>query len=260
MNNKSVKYINDYENYKTFFRSLSFSNNYEHSLEASFEALNDWSLFYTLAELKEWFETKRNSSTMQLEEVGINKLKDWSIDPKTGNISHFSNDFFIVRGLKVSIKSREVNNGWDQPIVEQVGYDGGILGIIRKRFDGVPHYLCEAKTEPGNYGHVQLSPTIQATFANLNQSHRGRKPYFTEYFDKDNFVKGSKVLFDAWMAEDGGRLYNKRNRGILIELPESHKIKLPTDNFVWASLYQIKHLMREDAWINPHIRGILAHV
>lgn len=260
MNNKSKQYLNDFEKYKIFFHSFTSLNNYEHSLEATFEALNDWSLFLTLEELKEWFRSKRNSSTMELEEVGINDLNDWSIDKKTGNISHFSNDFFIVRGLKVRVKSREANAGWDQPIIEQIGYDGGILGIIRKRFEGIPHYLCEAKTEPGNYGDVQLSPTLQATFANLNQKHEGRKPHFCEYFDKANSIAGSKILFDAWLAEDGGRLYKKRNRGILIELPESHKIKLPTDNFVWVSLYQIKHLMREDAWINPHIRGILAHV
>ena len=260
MNNKSKQYCEQLEKYKNFFHPFSFSPKHAHSLEATFESLNDWSLFHTLEELKEWFANKRDSSPMELEEVGINELKDWSVDQQTGNISHFSNDFFIVRGLKVRIKSREANSGWDQPIVEQIGYDGGVLGIIRKRFEGVPHYLCEAKTEPGNYGHVQLSPTIQATFANLNQSHGGRKPYFIEYFDTDNLVQGSEVLFDAWMAEDGGRLYNKRNRGILLDVPQSHELYIPTDNFVWVSLYQIKQLMLEDAWINPHIRGVLAHV
>jgi oxidase EvaA len=196
---------------------------------------------------------------MSLKEVGINDLDDWIVDPTTGNISHSSKDFFIVRGLKIKVTGREASKGWDQPILEQVGYDGGILGIIRKRFDGIPHYLCEAKTEPGNYGHVQISPTIQATFANLNQSHEGRKPYFSKYFyGKDKFDEFT-ILFDAWLAEDGGRLYNKRNKGILLEVPEDHTIDLPTDNFIWLSLHQIKELMIEDAWVNPHVRGILFH-
>ena len=42
--------------------------------------------------------------------------------------------------------------------IKQTGWDGGILGILRKRFDGVPHYLVEAKCEPGNPNMVQISP------------------------------------------------------------------------------------------------------
>jgi oxidase EvaA len=41
---------------------------------------------------------------------------------------------------------------------------------------------------------------------------------------------------------------------------EKEEINLPNDNFIWLSLYQIKQLLKEDAWINPHVRGILAHV
>ena len=31
-----------------------------------------------------------------------------------------------------------------------------VPGLIRKRFHGVPHYLVEAKEEPGNYNVVQI--------------------------------------------------------------------------------------------------------
>ena len=83
---------------------------------------------------------------------------------------HNSKEFFIVEGLRIKeTRSREVNY-WDQPILTQVGYKGGILGIIRKRFNGIPHYLIEAKLEPGNYKYVQLSPTLQATFSNLRRA------------------------------------------------------------------------------------------
>ena len=115
--------------------------------------------------------------------------------------------------------------------------------------------------EPGNYGKIQLSPTVQATFANIKKSHGGRKPHFLEFFE--NLSDGNdcfQTLFDAWLAEDGGRLYLKRNRGMLVEIPENYEIELPNENFIWLSLYQIKNLLEEDAWINPHVRGILAHV
>jgi len=257
---KSNEYRVSLERYTRIMKTFSLSKNYEHAIESSFESFNDWSLFYTLDEIKEWFASKRKNSSLKVEEIGVNELDHWNIDKNTGNIYHDSNDFFIIRGIRVKISNREVSTGWDQPICEQIGYDGGLLGIIRKRFHGVPHYLCESKIEPGNYGDVQISPTLQATFANLNKKHNGRKPYFSEYFDGSLSMDGTRILFDAWLAEDGGRLYKKRNRGILLELPESSDLKLPNDNFCWFSLYQLKQLLTEDSWVNPHVRGIIVHI
>jgi oxidase EvaA len=94
----------------------------------------------------------------------------------------------------------------------------------------------------------------------LKRAHAGRKPYFADYFESPEKFSNFNVLFDAWLAEDGGRLHLKRNKGILLEIPEDFKLDLPDDNFIWLSLYQIKALLIEDAWINPHVRGILAHV
>ncbi|GIR20438.1 hypothetical protein CM15mP35_06990 [bacterium] len=47
----------------------------------------------------------------------------------------------------------------------------------------MPHYLVQARFEPGNYGTIQLGPTLQATFSNFNQEHGGRKPYYSEFFE-----------------------------------------------------------------------------
>lgn len=243
------------------FVSPKISNEvYSHTAESFFESIKDWSKFHTLEEVKYWFKDKRDSSTLIVKDIDLNEVNGWSIDEKTGNISHHSGDFFTIHGVRVTSKNREVDITWDQPILEQVGYDGGLLGIIRKRFDGVPHYLCEAKEEPGNYGKVQISPSLQATFANINQAHGGRKPHFSDLFLERDKNPDVQVLFDAWLAEDGGRLHLKRNRGILIETSDNLLIEKPNDNFIWLSLYQIKQLLKEDAWINPHIRGILAHV
>ena len=39
-------------------------------------------------------------------------------------------------------------NSWDQPFIKQIGYKGGIIGLVRALTDGVPHYLIDAKFEP----------------------------------------------------------------------------------------------------------------
>lgn len=253
-------YYNQFQEFRDFILPKINKDVYPHAAESFFESIKDWSKFYTLEEVQSWFRHKRQSSTLMVNDIELNQVKGWSIDEKTGNISHQSGDFFTIHGVRVTSKNREVEVTWEQPILEQVGYDGGLLGIIRKRFDGIPHYLCEAKEEPGNYGKVQLSPSLQATFSNINQAHGGRKPHFSELFLNRNSNPEVRILFDAWLAEDGGRLHLKRNRGILIEVTESFNIEKPNDNFIWLSLYQIKQMLKEDAWINPHIRGILCHV
>ena len=254
------KYAEEFSKYQSLVSQFSKEGIYPHSIECSFETLNDWSGFHNLLQVKSWFIGKRSSCDMEIEDIPLNEVKGWCTDQKTGNVYHESKDFFVVHGVRVTTSSRETDVGWDQPILEQVGLDGGILGLIRKRFKGVPHYLCEAKVEPGNYGKVQISPSLQATHANLKKAHAGRRPYFADYFESPENFNNFNVLYEAWLAEDGGRLHLKRNKGILLEIPEDFKLDLPNDNFAWLSLYQIKALMLEDAWINPHIRGILAHV
>ena len=239
-----------YKNQKKFL--------YKNQLEYFVESAYDMSLFYSLADVKKWFLKKRKSSLMTTKKIGLSSVEKWN-KSKNGNIHHNSKDFFIVHGIRTYTNIRETKESyWDQPILSQVGLDGGLLGIIRKKFKGVPHYLCEAKFEPGNYQKAQISPSIQATFSNINRAHKGKKPEFTELFIKRNQLN-IEVLFDSWVSEDGGRLYKKRNRSILIEVNHQKKIKMPNNNFIWLSLYQIKALLKENAWVNPHVRGIIAH-
>ena len=228
-------------------------------LEHHFECFKDWSLFGSCTDVEQWFLDQRARCPMHVEEIPLRECRAWSVDATTSNIQHESGDFFRVHGVRVSSTgSREVGvSGWDQPIVTQVGFDGGLLGLLRKRFHGIPHYLVEAKAEPGNYEKLQLSPTLQATFANLRQAHRGRKPRFAELFEEPE-ANGATVLYRAWLSEDGGRLYLKRNCAMLIEVG-AVDIEVPS-GFRWVSMFQLKALLHQNAWVNPHVRGIIAHL
>ena len=147
-------------------------------------------------------------------EVILNsKVDSWIDEIKKTPIN--SNLKSYLPGVIKSFK-REVNKGWDQPMFTEPGYDGGILGLLKKDINKSPHYLINAKFEPGNYRFIQLSPTVQATFSNIKRSHGGREVKYLKYF-KHPKKNNCKVIFKQWVSEEGGRLKNKRNLGILVE-------------------------------------------
>ena len=227
--------------------------------EAHVEAIKDWCQTGSLNDLRVWFLCEQEQCQMGVSDIPLNECKGWYADSETGWLKHESGEFFVVQGVRVALTvNREVKGGWDQPIIKQIGYDGGLLGLLRQRLDGIPHYLIEAKAEPGNPDKIQISPTLQATFSNLKQAHGGRKPRFAEYFENPENYKG-EVLFAQWMSEDGGRLHLKRNKGMLVEVPEGSISEIP-EGFRWVSLYQLKALIKENSWVNPHIRGIISHL
>ena len=136
-------------------------------IQTMLESIRDDNQINKLDYIIEWFNKKREESDMIVEEIGIKDLEKWNIDEKSGNIIHDSKGFFEVIGVKVSNTfDREVGKeGWTQPIIAK--NPGGILGILMKKINGIPHYLLQAKAEPGNIGKLQLSPTLQATTSNL---------------------------------------------------------------------------------------------
>lgn len=218
------------------------------------ECLRDENQFHKLDDVLKWFQEKREKCEMDVEEIGINELKKWHTEKETGNISHDSGEFFSVIGVRVlNTKKREVI-GWDQPMIWQK--EGGILGILTKKFNEVRHYLIHAKAEPGNIYKLQLSPTLQATFSNLKKAHGGKKPLFAEYFEDP---KKAKIIYSKSLAEDGGRFYLKTNQNMLVEVSENEEINIP-DDYIWLTMYQIKQLLRYDNLVNPHVRSIISHL
>lgn len=214
------------------------------------ECLKDENEFHKLDEVINWFKDKREKCKMNVKEIGINELEKWKIDEKTGNIVHDSGEFFTVMGVKVSNTSMREVGGWTQPMIKQK--EGGILGILRKKINGTMYYLLHAKAEPGNPYKLQLSPTLQATFSNLKMAHEGKKPKFAEYFENP---KEGTVVYSKWFAEDGGRLYLKSNRNMLVEVID--ELEIPED-YIWLTMYQIKQLLKHDNLVNPHVRGIIS--
>ena len=212
---------------------------------------------HSLKEIKAWYKSIIQKSNIKVKRINLSDCSNWTMNKKT--ISHKSKKFFRVEALRITNSyKREVVGGWDQPILTEPGYNGGILGLLRKEINGVPHYLINAKFEPGNYRLIQLSPTLQATFSNISQAHKGNAPRYLKYFTNPKTNK-CKIFFQQWFSEEGGRLRNKRNLGVLINHNSKESIKVDSD-FMWVTLKQIKKLILENAMVNPHLRGLVSFI
>jgi len=200
-----------------------------------------------------WIKERLCRANLQSEIAPLNAIDQWQVDAATGNIAHASGRFFSIIGLTVRHRTKQGELAWDQPVIDQPEY--GILGILAKKFDGVLHFLLQAKEEPGNINSVQLSPTVQATYSNYTQTHGGKLPMYLEHFLDPPL---EQILFAKLQSEDGGRFLYKSNRNMIVAV--NGEMPPLQDGFIWLTLRQISDLMRRDNVVNACTRSILSAV
>ncbi|HEY1921067.1 MAG TPA: NDP-hexose 2,3-dehydratase family protein [Streptosporangiaceae bacterium] len=196
-----------------------------------------------------WWSERARSNRFNVTPIAFDDLGSWHFDPDTGNLAHASGKFFTIEGLHVRSSYGPVGE-WSQPVINQP--EIGILGIIVKNVDGVPHCLMQAKMEPGNVNTLQLSPTVQATRSNYTRVHQGGSTRYLEYFAGP--VRG-RVLVDVLQSEQGSWFYRKRNRNMVVEV--SDDIPLHED-FCWLPLRQVLDLLHVDNLVNMDARTVLS--
>ncbi|MFD7627289.1 NDP-hexose 2,3-dehydratase family protein [Streptomyces sp. NPDC059851] len=206
-------------------------------------------MFSSTTEFHRWFEQVCAAQTYEVTRVPVDRLDGWSVEKESGNLVHRSGRFFSVQGLDVTRSGRAVD-AWQQPIIVQP--EQGVLGILVKEFDGVPHCLLQAKMEPGNAVLVQLSPTVQATRSNYTRVHGGRPVPYLDYF----LTPGrGRVLSDALQSEQASWFLAKRNRNMIVQTDEDVPL---LDEFCWLSFDQIAELLQTDDLINMDTRTVLS--
>jgi dTDP-4-dehydro-6-deoxy-alpha-D-glucopyranose 2,3-dehydratase len=203
-------------------------------------------------EILAWLDELRSRSTMNVEPTDLHNLQQWTVDAPSGAISHASGQFFRIEGIRVRAADEREQSNWDQPIIYQP--EMGILGIARKKMNGVWHYLMQAKAEPGNIGGLQISPTLQSTWSNLKQAHGGQKSLFADYFERP---KPGSVVYMTHQTEDGARFYQKSNLNIIIEVGPDDMNTIP-DHFRWLTMADIKQLLKHDNTVNLYVRSIIS--
>ncbi|MFF8608921.1 NDP-hexose 2,3-dehydratase family protein [Streptomyces sp. NPDC015346] len=196
-----------------------------------------------------WLDGRRRAHHFKVERIGFDELDGWAFAPGTGNLTHRTGRFFTVEGLSVRVGEGPFGQ-WQQPIIRQP--EVGILGIVAKEFDGVLHFLLQAKMEPGNRNLLQLSPTVQATRSNYTKVHQGADVKYLEYFTDP--ARG-RVVFDVLQSEHGSWFYRKANRNMLVEAVDDVPLD---DDFCWLTLGQIGELLRRDNVVNMDSRTVIA--
>jgi dTDP-4-dehydro-6-deoxy-alpha-D-glucopyranose 2,3-dehydratase len=196
-----------------------------------------------------WWSERARSNRFDVTPIPFDMLDSWRFVPGTGNLSHSSGKFFTIEGLHVRSSYGPVGE-WSQPVINQP--EIGILGIIVKNVDGVPHCLMQAKMEPGNVNTLQLSPTVQATRSNYTRVHQGGRTRYLEYFADP--VRG-RVLVDVLQSEQGSWFYRKRNRNMVVEVTDDLPLH---EDFCWLPLRQVLDLLHVDNLVNMDARTVLS--
>jgi oxidase EvaA len=202
------------------------------------------------AEVADWLAERRAAHRFAVTRIPFADLEGWAFQPDTGNLAHHSSRFFTVEGLRAQIGG-EAPTHWMQPIIRQP--EVGILGILAKEFDGVLHFLMQAKMEPGNPNLLQLSPTVQATRSNYTNVHCGAPVKYLDYFTRPG--PGRRVVADVLQSEHGSWFFHKSNRNMIVETDE----EVPLDpDFTWLTLGQIGALLHCDDLVNMDARTVLS--
>lgn len=209
------------------------------------------SSMFDISQVVQWIKNQNTLVDVKVNKIPFADLKLWGFDDDKKSLKHNTGKFFSIDGISIQTNWGEVNN-WDQPIINQpeIGY----LGFITKEFDGVLHFLLQAKIEPGNVNYVQLSPTLQATKSNYTRAHNGKVPAYLDYFAN---ARPDQILLDQLQSEQGARFLRKRNRNIIIKVEEEIPL---LENFIWVTLAQIKKLMKYDNIVNMDTRTVISGI
>jgi dTDP-4-dehydro-6-deoxy-alpha-D-glucopyranose 2,3-dehydratase len=203
-----------------------------------------------------WRESLISQIKFSASLIGLDEVKGWRRETN-GNVVHNSGQFFSIEGVRiVGTTMREVTS-WDQPIYNQP--EGGMLVLVaREHPDHGVQFLLQAKAEPGNIGWLQFCPTIQSTWSNFRQAHKGRRPPLSEIIDASEKKEGVRTIYEALHNEEGGRFWRKSNANMILFIERDDIIASDITYFQWATLSQIKELALLDNLLSPFVKTIVA--
>lgn len=203
---------------------------------------------HSMVELISWITSQKTHYEMDTRVIPLNSVEDWVRDQHS--IHHPSGNFFSVIATKVEIGNREVQR-WTQPIIKPA--QDGIIAFLTYKFNGLTHFLIQAKVEIGNFDTVELAPTVQCITGSYRKAKpEDQPPFLNEMLD----AEPNTILFDSLQSEEGGRFYREQNRSMVVEMTVPPKT-LPK-NYIWVSYDQLKTFIQFNNYLNIQARSLLA--
>jgi len=206
----------------------------------------------SVSECRSWIARLIDEGGYVVSRIPLNEVDKWGYDSKRTIYHHETRKFFTIRGLDFKNQLAH-HKHWQQPIVDQP--EQGILGYAITHINDVPHYLIQAKLEPGNPGLLQISPTLQATRSNLTRVHSGNSPKYMKFFVESD-PKLVRELVSVPLSETASRFLGKKNFNTVVDLIDP--IYCHVDVFSLVPSNVMKELLFIDNLVNMNARSILS--
>ena len=169
--------------------------------------------------------------------INLNLIRDWNLTKK--KISHKTNNYFSVIGIKVKTNKREITD-WSQPIIE--GSKMSFVGYLIKKFNNTNHYLCRYILKPGSKAGTYTCSVNTSQFIGYKKSKdltNFQKKLITKFF-----INSKDKIYDNILSDEGGRFYHSQIKYMACKLNKDQKIELP-ESYIWLSQNQIIDLIHE---------------
>ncbi len=200
-------------------------------------------------EIISWFTEQKFKYDLDVKPIPLQNVHHWKRTDT--EVCHESGKFFSVIACRVEADCREVFS-WTQPLVK--AHQQGLIAFVVKEFDGVLHFLVQAKVEPGNFDVVEMAPTVQCLTGSYEQASPEGRPPFVDYV---LHATPEQVHFDTLQSEEGGRFYREENRNLIVFAGDDFPKEIP-DNYIWMSAGQLKEFIKYNNFVNVQARCLLS--
>ena len=169
--------------------------------------------------------------------INLNLIRDWNLTKK--KISHKTNNYFSVIGIKVKTNKREITN-WSQPIIE--GSKMSFVGYLIKKFKNTNHYLCRYILKPGSKAGTYTCSVNTSQFIGYKKSKDLSN--FQKKLISKFFINSKDKIYDNILSDEGGRFYHSQIKYMACKLNKDQEFELP-ESYIWLSQNQIIDLIHE---------------
>ena len=184
-----------------------------------------------------WKDSLNKKYFLKNEIINLNLIKDWNLTKK--KISHKTNNYFSVIGIKVKTNKREITD-WSQPIIE--GSKMSFVGYLIKKFKNTNHYLCRYILKPGSKMGTYTCSVNTSQFIGYKKSKDLTN--FQKKLISKFFINSKDKIYDNILSDEGGRFYRSQIKYMACKLTKDQDVELP-ESYIWLSQNQIIDLIHK---------------